>query len=89
MSPDTIPPRLAALKSMPTPELKAQWRELFDSEPPPFNRDAQHLCGNAEPNVRSPVAHVAIAPFDDIKEHAASERSTVELQKFAVVVTIV
>jgi hypothetical protein len=21
-----------------TPELKAQWRDLFDSEPPPFNR---------------------------------------------------
>ena len=32
------PARLAALKTTPTPELKAQWRELFDSEPPPFNR---------------------------------------------------
>ncbi len=36
--PDPIPARLAALKTTPTPELKAQWRELFDSEPPPFNR---------------------------------------------------
>ncbi|MCU9848934.1 DUF2924 domain-containing protein [Defluviimonas sp. WL0024] len=35
---DPIPARLAALKTIPTPELKAQWRELFDSEPPPFNR---------------------------------------------------
>ena len=35
---DPIPARLAALKTMQTPELKAQWRELFDSEPPPFNR---------------------------------------------------
>lgn len=35
---DPIPARLAALKAMKTPELKAQWRELFDSEPPPFNR---------------------------------------------------
>ncbi|WP_425099357.1 DUF2924 domain-containing protein [Tropicibacter sp. S64] len=35
---DTIPARLAALKTAPTPELKTQWRELFDSEPPPFNR---------------------------------------------------
>ena len=35
---DTIPARLAALKSTPTPELKNQWRELFDSDPPPFNR---------------------------------------------------
>ena len=36
--PDPIPPRLAALKAASTPELKAQWRDLFDSEPPPFNR---------------------------------------------------
>ena len=37
-TPDPIPARLAALKTTPTPELKAQWRDLFDSEPPPFNR---------------------------------------------------
>ncbi|MEL6286631.1 MAG: DUF2924 domain-containing protein [Pseudomonadota bacterium] len=35
---NTIPARLAALKTTPTAELKAQWRDLFDSEPPPFNR---------------------------------------------------
>lgn len=35
---DPIPARLAALKTTPTPGLKAQWRDLFDSEPPPFNR---------------------------------------------------
>jgi hypothetical protein len=34
----SIPARLAAIKSASTPELKAQWRALFDSEPPPFNR---------------------------------------------------
>ena len=38
---DPIPARLAALKTMPMPELKAQWRELFETEPPPFNR--RHL----------------------------------------------
>ena len=38
---DTIPARLAALKTMPMPELKAEWRALFDTEPPPFNR--RHL----------------------------------------------
>ena len=36
--PDPIPVRLAALKTTPTPDLKKQWRDLFDSEPPPFNR---------------------------------------------------
>jgi hypothetical protein len=35
---DPIPARLAALKATSTPDLKTQWRELFDSEPPPFNR---------------------------------------------------
>ena len=35
---DPIPSRLAALKTTSTPDLKAQWRDLFDSEPPPFNR---------------------------------------------------
>ncbi len=38
-----IPPadvlgRLAALQSLPTTDLKRQWRELFGTEPPPFNR---------------------------------------------------
>ena len=38
-----IPPadvlgRLAALKDAPTADLKRQWRELFGTEPPPFNR---------------------------------------------------
>jgi hypothetical protein len=30
--------RLAALKSAPMPDLKQQWRDLFETEPPPFNR---------------------------------------------------
>jgi hypothetical protein len=30
--------RLAALRTLPTAELKQQWRELFGKEPPPFNR---------------------------------------------------
>src|SRR5829696_5543027 len=38
-----IPPadvlgRLAALQTLPTADLKQQWRELFGTEPPPFNR---------------------------------------------------
>ena len=35
---DTVLARLAALKTTPTPDLKRQWRDLFDSEPPPYNR---------------------------------------------------
>ena len=35
---DTVLARLAALKTTPTPELKQQWRDLFDREPPVFNR---------------------------------------------------
>ena len=37
---DPIPARLAALKTMPMPDLKAEWRRLFESEPPQFNRRA-------------------------------------------------
>ena len=35
---DLILSRLAALKTAPMSELKAQWRDLFDCDPPPFNR---------------------------------------------------
>jgi Protein of unknown function (DUF2924) len=38
---DPIPARVAALKTMPMPDLKAEWRALFETEPPPFNR--RHL----------------------------------------------
>jgi hypothetical protein len=34
---DSIPARLAALKTTPLPALKAQWRELFGTEPPGYN----------------------------------------------------
>jgi hypothetical protein len=30
--------RIAALKRMPTVELKQKWRDLFDQPPPPYNR---------------------------------------------------
>jgi hypothetical protein len=36
--PDPIPARLAALKTTPMSDLKRQWRELFETEPPAFNR---------------------------------------------------
>jgi hypothetical protein len=35
---DTVLARLAALKTTPTVALKQQWRDLFDREPPPYNR---------------------------------------------------
>jgi len=33
-----VPARLAALPGMPIAELKAEWRRLFGTEPPPYNR---------------------------------------------------
>jgi hypothetical protein len=33
-----VPARLAALRGMPIGELKAEWRRLFGTEPPPYNR---------------------------------------------------
>ena len=35
---DNVLARLAALKTTPTPDLKKQWRDLFETEPPPYNR---------------------------------------------------
>lgn len=35
---DTVLARLATLKTTPTPELKRQWRDLFETEPPAYNR---------------------------------------------------
>ncbi len=45
---DPIPARLAALKTTSTPELKAQWRDLFDSEPPPFTLDNAQALPDAQ-----------------------------------------
>ena len=36
--PDPVLAQLAALKTAPIAALKARWRELFDTEPPPYNR---------------------------------------------------
>ena len=33
-----VPRRLAALRAAATPALRQQWRELFGTEPPPYNR---------------------------------------------------
>ena len=35
---DTVLARLAALKTAQTTDLKQQWRELFETEAPPYNR---------------------------------------------------
>jgi hypothetical protein len=35
---DSVLARLAALKTATTPELRQQWRDLFDTEPPRYNR---------------------------------------------------
>jgi hypothetical protein len=35
---DTVLRRVAALKTKPIGELKQQWRDLFEREPPPYNR---------------------------------------------------
>ena len=35
---DSVLAQLAELKTMPTADLKSRWRDLFESEPPPYNR---------------------------------------------------
>jgi hypothetical protein len=36
--PDTVLAQLAAIKAAPIAELKQKWRDLFEGEPPPYNR---------------------------------------------------
>jgi hypothetical protein len=38
MTSDSVLARVAALKTTPTSALKAMWRDLFETEPPPYNR---------------------------------------------------
>jgi hypothetical protein len=35
---DMVLARIAVLKLMPIPQLKEQWRDLFETQPPPYNR---------------------------------------------------
>ena len=35
---DSVLAQIATLKSSPTADLKARWRQLFETEPPPYNR---------------------------------------------------
>jgi len=35
---EAVLPQLAALKSAPVGDLKQRWRDLFETEPPPYNR---------------------------------------------------
>ena len=35
---DPVLAQLAALKTAPVSDLKARWRDLFETEPPPYNR---------------------------------------------------
>ena len=79
---DSVIARVAALKTMPTPELKAKWRELFDTEPPPYNRRflesrlayrIQELAyGGLKPETIERLE--AIAEGLDIKDPAARRR---------------
>ena len=56
---DPVLARLAPIKTTPTPKLREQWRQLFDSEPQPFNlryiesrvayRIQQPACGGLKP----------------------------------------
>src|SRR5437588_9863496 len=36
--PDTVLAQLAALRTAPVADLKNKWRDLFEREPPPYNR---------------------------------------------------
>lgn len=80
---DTVLARLAALKTTPTADLKKQWRDLFETEPPPYNRTfietrlayrIQELAhGGLKPQTRARLAALA-EQFDDGKAKRRQRR---------------
>jgi hypothetical protein len=80
---DTVLARLAALKTAPMPDLKKQWRDLFETEPPPYNRTfietrlayrIQELAyGGLKPQTRARLAALA-EQLDDGKAKRRQRR---------------
>jgi hypothetical protein len=74
--------QLAALKRMPTPKLKQQWQQLFDTQPPPYNRRflesrlayrIQELAyGGLRP--QTVARHEALGGKVDVRRQSASDR---------------
>ncbi len=79
--------RVAALKTTPTPALKTMWRELFDTEPPPYNRRflesrlayrIQELAyGGAKPETVERLEAIAEDLDDGIRHARAGKPRTV------------
>jgi len=80
---DTVLARLAALKTTPIVELKKQWRDLFETEPPAYNRTfletrlayrIQELAyGGLKPQTRARLAALA-EQFGEEKEKQRKRR---------------
>ncbi len=71
-----IPPadvlgRLAALQTLPTAELKGQWREMFGTEPPPFNKP--YLQSRLAYRIRE-LAHGGLRPETRARLEALGEQ---------------
>ena len=71
---DTVLARLAALKTTPTPELRKQWRDLFDTDPPLYNR--RNLEGRLAYRIQE-LAYGGLKPetvrfLEDLGEQLAS-----------------
>ena len=70
---DSIPARLAALKTTPTPELRTQWRDLFGTEPPAYNR--RHLENRLAYRIQE-LAYGGLKPEtrQDLRSNDADDR---------------
>lgn len=76
---DTVLARLAALKTTPIADLKKQWRDLYETEPPPYNRTfletrlayrIQELAyGGLKPQTRARLAALAEQLGDGKAKH--------------------
>jgi hypothetical protein len=76
MTDEPLLARLAALKTAPTPDLKAQWRDLFESEPPPFNRTflESRLAYRIQELAYGGLAATTIARLENMAEDFATTK---------------
>jgi hypothetical protein len=89
MPADTVLAQLAALKVAPIAELKRKWRDLFEGEPPPYNRRfLEHRLGYriqelAYGGLSAETLERLDAIADELEGKAPRRRSTLDTRPIA------
>lgn len=86
---DPVVAQLAALKSTPVAGLKQKWRELFEHEPPPYNRRflesrlAYRIQELAFGDLRPEILERLDALADELEDKGSKRRSSLQNRPIA------